>query len=323
MADEPHPQAQAVLDAVESSPMPPTYALSVESARGVLEEFFANEDPRHLGDVTEFEIEGPAEPIPVRVYEPATPGSHPALVFLHGGGWVIGSLDTHDNICRWLCEEADCAVVSVDYRLAPEHPFPAAVEDSYAATAWVADYGEKLDVDTDRIAVGGDSAGGNLTAAVTLLADDERGVDDHRRTAETVPEIDYQVLLYPAVASPTLHTFDSQTENAEGYFLEWESVRWFYERYLPEPTHRRNEYAAPLLAESLSGLPPASVVTAGFDPLCDEGLAYADRLDDAGVPVERHHYEGMIHGFASLPEMMDDAGDALDAVAADLRAAFE
>ena len=325
MADEaePHPQAKAVLDAVESSPMPPTYALSVESARAVLEEFFGNEDPRPLGDVSEFAIEGPGGAIPLRVYQPPTPDPHPAVVFFHGGGWVIGSLDTHDNICRWLCDEADCTVVSVDYRLAPEHPFPAAVEDCYAATAWVDAYGEKLGIDTDRIAVAGDSAGGNLSAAVTLLARDERGVAAHRRTAPTVPDVAYQALLYPAVASPVLQEFDSQTENAEGYFLEWESVRWFYERYLPEPTHRRNEYAAPLLADDLSGLPPASVVTAGFDPLRDEGLAYADRLAAAGADVEHHHYEGMIHGFSSLPEMMDAAGDSLDAVAADLRAAFD
>ena len=173
-------------------------------------------------------------------------------------------------------------------------------------------------MDTGALAVGGDSAGGNLTAAVTLMARDERNA----KRSDSAPDIAHQVLVYPAVASPTLHDFASYEENAEGYFLEWESTVWFYDHYLQRPTDRRNEYAAPLLARDLSDLPPATVVTAGFDPLRDEGMVYADRLENAGVAVSRHHYEGMIHGFVNLIDMMDDADDALDAIAADLDGAF-
>lgn len=314
MADEaePHPQAKAVLDAVESSPMPPTYALSVESARAVLEEFFGNEDPRPLGDVSEFAIEGPEGAIPLRVYQPPTPDPHPAVVFFHGGGWVIGSLDTHDNICRWLCDEADCTVVSVDYRLAPEHPFPAAVEDCYAATAWVDAYGEKLGIDTDRIAVAGDSAGGNFAAAVSLLARDRGG-----------PELAHQALLYPAVASLDLHDFDSYDENGEGYLLEREGSAWYYDHYLDSSIHARNPYATPLLADSHADLPPATVCTVGFGLHRDEGIAYAGRLESAGVDVAHHHYPEMVHSFVSLTDLLSRSEDALDALGERLAAALQ
>jgi acetyl esterase len=233
-------------------------------------------------------------------------------VTFHGGGWVIGSLDTHDPVCRAVANEANCLVLSVDYRLAPEHPFPAAAEDAYAATEWAAEFAGDLGGDPDRIAVGGDSSGGNLTAAVTLMARDRDG-----------PDLCHQSLIYPAVNSPVLEEFDSYEENAEGYFLERESTEWFYERYVQREIDRRNEYAAPLLARDLSGLPSATVITAGFDPLRDEGFAYTDRLEEAGVDAEHEHYEGMIHGFVNLVDMVDQSRDALGVVADGLTRAFE
>jgi acetyl esterase len=320
MADDsdrqPHPQARALLDTLEQSPMPPTYSLSTTSARALAEEFFAPEDPEPVPDVQEFSVPGPAGELPLTVYYPEGEGPHPTLLFFHGGGWTLCSRATHDNVCRALCNRADCVVVSVGYRLAPEDPFPAGLEDCYAALEWVADYGERFGADPDRIAVGGDSAGGNIAAACTLLARDERDL------GEAAPSIVHQALIYPAVASPGIHDFDSYEENGVGYLLEGESVAAYYENYLPDRTQRRNEYAAPLLARDLSDLPPATVVTAGFDPLRDEGRAYADRLRGAGVDVAEHRYEGMIHAFVNFASTMDAANDAFDAVAADLDRSF-
>ena len=305
------PQAAALLETVEAMGEPPTQALSVESARGRLGELFADASREDVDRVEEFSIEGPAGAIPVRLYAPAGEG-HPLLVYLHGGGWTVGDLETHDPVCRALSNAADCAVLSVDYRLAPEQPFPAAIEDAYAAVRWAGEYGDRINCDPDRLAVGGDSAGGNLSAAVTLLASDRGG-----------PELRHQVLLYPAVAAPGIHAFESHEENAEGYLLERASIRWYVENYLPHPTDRRNEYAAPLLARDLSGLPPATVLTAGFDPLRDEGEAYARRLDEAGVPVEHYGYDGMVHGFVSFLDQLDAARDAIETVGSDLQSAFE
>lgn len=342
MAADPHPQAQALLDTINQSPLPPTYALSTASARAVAEEFFAPDDPEPVPDVGEFAIPGPESDVPLTVYHPDGEGPHPVLVYFHGGGWTLCSRNTHDNVCRAICNRADCVVVNVEYRLAPEHPFPAGLEDCYAAVEWVAEYGERFGADPDRIAVGGDSAGGNLAAAVSLMAGDERVVQNHSRPAGDASEpqareradgndinttesaatdaldIAHQVLVYPAVASPTLQRFASYETNGEGYLLERESIYNYYRNYLPERSQRRNEYAAPLLARDLSELPSATILTAGFDPLCDEGQAYADRLEEAGVDVSRHHYEGMIHGFVNFAGTMDDAGRAFDAIAADL-----
>lgn len=315
MPDEPHPEAQALLEVADQVPAPPTYALSIESARDRLDEFIADQPVEDVANVENYSIPGPEGPetaIPVRVYEPDVEPPYPVLVYLHGGGWTVGGLDTHDNVCAALTNRADCLTVSVDYRLAPEHPFPAAVEDSYAAVEWVEAHGERINADTDRIAVAGDSAGGNLTAAVTLMARDHDG-----------PEFVHQGLIYPAVASPVVHDFESYEENAEGYFLEAESSMWYYDKYIQSPVHARNEYAAPLLADDLSGLPSATVITAGFDPLRDEGIEYAERLESDGVDVEHLHYEGMIHAFVSLPEMISRGQEAIDALGEELAAAFE
>ncbi|WP_331233028.1 alpha/beta hydrolase [Natronorarus salvus] len=304
------PQAAALLETVEAMGQPPTQALSVENARERLRTLFADASREDVDRVEDLSIGGPDGELPVRLYAPVGE-DHPLVVYLHGGGWTVGDLETYDPLCRALSNAAGCAVLSVDYRLAPEHPFPAAVEDAYAAVEWASEFGDRINCDPGRVAVAGDSAGGNLSAAVTLLARDRGG-----------PELEHQVLIYPAVAAPEIHEFESHEENAQGYLLERESIRWYVEKYLPRAIDRRNEYAAPLLARDLSGLPPATVITAGFDPLRDEGEVYADRLGEAGVPVEHDSYDGMIHGFVSFLDQFDAASDALETVGADLRGAF-
>lgn len=312
MADEPHPHAQNLLDIIDSQPIPPVHALSVGDAREQFENVSTLRDAPDVADTRDFEIGGPDGPLPVRVYYPDGDGPHPTLVYFHGGGFVLGNIETHDALCRELTNAGECAVFSVDYRLAPENSFPDPVHDAYAAVEWVADNGDAIDLDPDRIAVGGDSAGGNLTAATTLMAQDRDG-----------PDLQRQLLLYPAVASPAVHDFDSYEENAEGYFLETPGMEWFLDCYVEDDLHLRNEYFSPLLANDLSATPPASVVTAGFDPLRDEGQAYADRLEENGVPVERYHHADMIHGFVSMSDMIDAGAEAVAELGADLQAAFD
>ena len=300
------PQVKALLETVETMGFPPTYALSPESARERLKELFATKG-EPVDRVEDFSISGPAESIPVRLYAPAGEG-HPLLVFYHGGGWVVGDIETYDALCRALSNAADCAVLSIEYRLAPKHPFPAAVEDAYAALKWATNYAAQINCDPSTIAVGGDSAGGNLAAAVTLMSRDRDG-----------PEIAHQLLAYPSVASPAVHEFPSYEENKEGYLLEGADIEWFLDHYLPKSVDYRHAYAAPLLAREYSGLPPATVLTAGFDPLRDEGREYAARLEASGVAVEHHEYEGMVHGFVSLLDQLDTAGEAVETIGEDLR----
>jgi acetyl esterase len=266
--------------------------------------------PVALARVEEMKIPGPAGEIPIRVYWPEEDGPLPALVFYHGGGWVIGNLDTSDSLCRMLSKKASVVVVSVDYRLAPEHPFPAAVDDSYAALVWVSRNAGSLGVDPSRVAVGGGSAGGNLTAAVALMARDRGG-----------PALAYQVMIYPATNLLYLDT-DSHRDFAEGYGLTREHVEFFRDRYLPEVADRSSPYASPLLAESLEGLPPAIVITAGFDVLRDEGGLYAERLEAAGVPAIHANFPSMIHGFVSMDRVFGEAEEAIDEAVAALSEAF-
>ncbi|WP_336134491.1 alpha/beta hydrolase [Natronomonas amylolytica] len=294
-------QARALLEELEAGVAPPSSTLSVATGRQLLDDLFAVADPEPVGEVTEIEIQGPNGPIPLRIYSPEGEGPFPVLVFLHGGGWVRGSRDAYDGPCRLLTAEADCVVVSVDYRRAPEHPFPAGLEDCYAATAWAADHAADLQGDPDRVAVGGDSAGGNLSAAVSLVARDRGG-----------PDLAHQLLVYPAVNPPSVRRFDSYDDYGTDYFLEFDSIEWYLDQYLSGAADVGNAYAFPLRARDLSGLPPATVITAGFDPLVDEGTAYAERLDEAGVSVEHRNYEGQIHGFLSLYEHIDDGRDAID-----------
>jgi len=260
--------------------------------------------------VKDLEVPGPGGPIPLRVYRPSQQADLPVLVYLHGGGWTICSIETHDPTCRELANGAGCVVVSVEYRLAPEHRFPAAPEDCYAALGWVARHAASLGGDPARIAMGGDSAGGNLTAAVSLMARDRGG-----------PRLVHQLLVYPV----TDHAFDTDSyrENAEGWLLTRETMQSFWGHYLGREEDGRHPYASPLRAPDLAGLPPAHVITAEYDPLRDEGEAYARRLAAAGVPVVQRRYDGMIHGFFGFTELIDRAREAVADAARELRRAFD
>lgn len=229
-------------------------------------------------------IPGPGEDIPIRIYTPAGDGPWPMLLYFHGGGWVLGSLESVDSYCRIICRAVPCLVISVNYRHAPEHKFPAAAEDCYAATVWAAAHGAALNGDPTRLAVGGSSAGGNLAAVTCLMAKANGG-----------PAITFQLLSVPV----THYSYDSHSyqENREGYGLTRANMEWFWDHYLNQPEDGQHPYASPLLAGDLSGLPPAFVLTAEFDPLRDEGEAYSERLRQAGVPVTATRYAGMIHSF--------------------------
>ncbi len=268
-------------------------------------------DPVQLAAIEEITIPGPDGPIPARVYRPSLEGTRPTIVYFHGGGWVIGDLDSHDNSCRTLAADSDSVVVSVEYRLAPEHRFPAAVDDCYAATLWAAAEIGSLGGDADQLVVGGDSAGGNLAAAITLKARDEAG-----------PSIAFQLLIYPVTGTPWDGT-GSYTENAEGYMLTAAAMVWFTDHYLGEDRAARDHpHFAPGRASDLAGLPPAHVITAEFDPLRDEGEAYAARLEAAGVPVTVTRYDGMIHGFYGMAAVLAQGRAAQLEAAARLRAAL-
>lgn len=306
---EPDPELVEALETREHEL--PSHTLSPEAARA--QRRGRHVPPAKADDVARVRdrgIEGPGGHVPVRIYEPEGAGPHPAVVYFHGGGWVVGSVDSHDPLCRALTNAAAAVVVSVDYRLAPEHTFPAAAEDAYAATEWVLERAAELDVDPGRIAVAGDSAGGNLAAVVALMARDRDG-----------PGIAHQVPIYP-VTDHTL-AYDSYPENAE-WGPTSEAMGWFWDHYLARDVDAYNPYAAPLWARSLADLPPATVVTAGFDTLRDEGVAYAERLEEAGVDARLRHYEGMTHGFMNIlgdPDL-SRARDAVGDVAADLADAF-
>ncbi|MEQ8328446.1 alpha/beta hydrolase [Parvibaculum sp.] len=308
------PQAKALLDQLAADPDAPRLIdLPPEGGREMYRAMAGMLDLQGvpIGKTEDRTIPGPAGDIPVRIYTPvAGGGTGPALVYYHGGGWVIGDLDTHDALCRTLANEAGCKVIAVDYRLAPEHPFPAAIDDAYAAVKWVEANSSEIGIDPNGIAVAGDSAGGNLAAAVCLRAKAEKG-----------PEIAFQLLIYPVTDAP--RGTQSYKDFAEGYFLEAEGMDWFWNHYvLAAGADPKNPYAAPLHADSFSGLPPAYVVTAGFDVLRDEGKAYAEALKKAGVDVEYVNYEGMIHGFFNLQGALDVSRDAVKAAAKALKEAL-
>lgn len=306
------PQVQDVLDAMVALGAPPLNTLPVADARAAFIALGAARrgEPEPVSKVEDRLIPGPERAIPVRIYTPEGYGPFPVLAFFHGGGWVIGNIDTHDATCRSLTNAAGCITVSVDYRLAPEHKFPAATEDCYAVTAWVAKNAGAINGDAARIAVGGDSAGGNLAAVVALMARDRGG-----------PELVYQLLIYPVTDYYKPGT-PSYQENAEGYFLTREGMIWFWDLYLSGEDEALHPYVSPLQAESLNGLPPAMVITAEFDPLRDEGEIYANRLKDAGVPVTYARYEGMIHGFFGMAAVIDQGKIAIAQAGAALRSAF-
>jgi acetyl esterase len=300
-----HPQAKAVCDLTNATRVPVAPEDRVQVTRDGWGLYLAmtGGDPQPVHAVEDRDADG----VPVRVYRPSAEANLPIFVVLHGGGWVIGNVEQYDGIARWFANASGAVVVSVDYRLAPEAKFPAPLDDCHAATAWVAGHAGELGVDPARLAVVGDSAGGNLAAAVALMARD-RG-----------PAIAFQALIYPVLDHLT--EWPSYVENAEGYMLERTSIAWFTGNYLASDDDAADWRASPIRATDLSGLPPALVITAHFDPLRDEGEAYGRRLGEAGVPVVVHRYEGMIHGFVGLPGITQ-AAVAVDEVAAALRDAL-
>lgn len=309
-----HPHARALLDLIAERGVPPTHTLTPAEARAVYRDRrgFTQPAPPPVASVTELAAEGPHGTIPLRLYRPLDTAAGqvlPALVYYHGGGWVIGDLDTHDTLCRELANHSGCAVVSVDYRLAPEHRFPAAVDDSIAAARWVHRQAAALHIDPARIAVGGDSAGGNLAAVVALAA----------RDAADLP-LAYQLLIYPATDQH--RSAPSHTTNGEGYLLTRDTMAYFTGHYIPEPARYADWRASPLLHPDLSRLPPALVLTAGYDPLRDEGLAYAQKLSEAGNTATHLSFERQIHGFILMGKVLDEANTAVRLCAAALRDAL-
>lgn len=303
---------RAFLDQMSASAAPKLAELGPQAARAAAKTLFFRGKDAPIGRIDNRLIAGPACDIALRIYTPlgADAGAPlPGLVFFHGGGFVIGDLDTHDDLCRALSNQSGCRVVSVDYRLAPESCFPAAVEDCFAATRFVAAHGDQFGIRADQLAVGGDSAGGNLAAVVSQLARSDG------------PQIGFQLLIYPVTQLGGLDT-PSMRESGKGYFLERQSMEWFTRLYCPDASLRNDPRLSPLLAKDFSALPPAYVVTAGFDPLRDEGRDYADKLDAAGVPVTYVNYPGMIHGFFSMRNLVPKAREAVAAAAAALRAAL-
>ena len=301
-----HPQVAELLLRAARSPLPPYHTVSAPVARRIYRDTRAILAPK-APELPEIRLLA-TEKFTLRVYRPVKNEKLPALVYFHGGGWTIGDIDTHDVLCRELAIGARCVVVSVDYRLAPEYPFPAAVEDCFAATRYVADNAAKLNIGS--IAVGGDSAGGNLAATVSLLAREAGG-----------PAIAFQLLIYPAtdqrLATP------SHERNAQGYLLTRDAIDYFRCGYLPDEKDWTDWRASPLLAKSHGNLPPALVITAGYDPLLDEGRAYAERLKAAGVRVEYREYPDMVHGFILFGGVLDTAKAAVADCCAALRGAFE
>lgn len=305
------PVLKAFLDQMAAVPGPKMWETSPPEGRlafaGLLELVGPKDVP--IGKSENVSASGPGGPIPLRIYTPVAAGGEalPALVYFHGGGFVIGDLDTHDGLCRLLANESGCRIVAVHYRLAPEHKFPAALEDAFAAVSWVSSNASKLAIDANRIAVGGDSAGGALAAAAAQMA-----------KAQGAPKIVFQLLLFPVtqIGSET----SSLLEYSVGYFLERKTLDWFFANYLPEGADAKGDpRISPLRAAAFDGLPPAYIVLGGFDPLHDEGASYAQKLRDAGVPVTVADYRDMVHCFVYLQTVLPQAHDAVVAAAAALR----
>ncbi len=306
------PQAQALIQLIAERGVPPTHTLSPPDARAFYRErrSFSQPDPRPMAEVRDLNAPGPQGQIPLRLFRPAGVASPaPTLVYFHGGGWVIGDLDTHDVLCRQLADEAGCVVVSVDYRLGPEHRFPAAPDDCLAATRWLMDQAGALGLDADRFAVGGDSAGGNLAAVVSLAW----------RDAGAAPPLKFQLLIYPATDMRAIAP--SHTSNGQGYVLTSDTIAYFRGHYI-DAAQYADWRASPLLASSLAGLPPALVLTAGFDPLRDEGRQYADALSAAGNTAQYVCFERQIHGFITMGRVIDEANLAVSLCAQALRRAL-
>ena len=296
------PEAAPIIDLMEQFfpriTGPETDAAEVRAQADAMQRIPPTED---IGSVVDRAIPGGAHEIPVRIYEPvgSAGGPRPGVVYYHGGGWTICGLDTHENGCRRLANETGCVVVSVDYRLAPEHKYPAAADDAYAALRWVADHADELGIDPSRLAVAGDSAGGNLAAVVALRARDEG------------PPVAFQLLVYPVIdSSATRNDYASKTDNATGYFLSTLQMEWYRQQYLPDDDAGEHSGVSPNLAGSHAGLAPACIVSAEMDPLRDEAEHYAGQLEAAGVPVTLYRAEGMFHGFFNMDAVLQGAKDA-------------
>ena len=309
-----HPDARALLDLIEERKLPAMHTLTPADARAFYRDrrFFTQPPPPDVGAAIDTRCEGPHGAIPLRIYRPlgagATPANKatlPALVYYHGGGWTIGDLDTHDVLCRELCNGSGAVVVAVDYRMGPEHRFPAAVDDCTAATAWVHAQADELGVDRSRLAVGGDSAGGNLAAVIAIAA----------RDSGAFP-IAYQLLIYPATDMRRGHP--SHTTNGSGYLLTTETIAYYHDHYITDAAHDLDWRASPLLHPDLSNLPPALVLTAGFDPLRDEALEYANRLAAAGNRATYVCFDRQIHGFITMGKVIDEANTAVTLCAGEL-----
>jgi acetyl esterase len=310
-----HPQAKFLLDLMVERQIPPTHTLSPADARAFYRERRAvtQPEPPPIAETRDLRADAPHGPIPLRLYHPLPAvrreAPPPVLVYYHGGGWVIGDLDTHDTLCRELANSAGCAVVAVDYRMGPEHVFPAAVDDCLAATRWVRDQASQLGVDATRLAVGGDSAGGNLATVVALAL----------RDAGDLP-LRLQLLIYPA--TDQRRGWPSHTTNGQGYLLTADTMNYFHDHYLPDQAMDLDWRASPLLHPDLSKLPPALVLTAGYDPLRDEALQYSHRLTLAGNSVTHINFERQIHGFITMGRVIDEANAAVQICAAELRRAL-
>ncbi len=306
------PQVKALFDFIGINSLPGVETLTPAEARARGKTFtdarkqMGIEPIKQTRDMT---IPGPAGPVPIRIHTPEISSPAPALIYFHGGGWVLGDIESHDGVCRSLANATPCVVISVDYRLAPEAKFPAAVDDAYAATEWVASHAAELGIDPARIAIGGDSAGGNLAAVFCQLARDNKG-----------PRLVHQLLIYPAtdmrMSAPSIE------ENAAGPLLTKASMHWFIGHYLASDADKLDPRASPLLASSLRDLPPAFVITAECDPIRDEGEFYARKLSEAGVAAEFKRYPGMPHGFFSFGAVLGGAKEALGDATAHLRNAF-
>ena len=309
-----HPQTRALLDLIESRQIPPTHTLSVADARAYYRarRSVTQPAPADVAQVSELQASGPHGSIPLRLYRPSgsvETETLPVLVYYHGGGWVIGDLDTHDSLCRELANGAGCAVIAVDYRMGPEHRFPAAVDDCIAATRWVHANAAALHLDPARLAVGGDSAGGNLAAVVSIAA----------RESADLP-IAFQLLIYPATDQH--RNAPSHTENGQGYLLTTDTMNYFTGHYIADAAQYVDWRASPLLHENLANLPPALVITAGFDPLRDEGKAYAERLTAADNRASYVCFDRQIHGFITMGKLIDEANTAVALCATELRRAL-
>jgi acetyl esterase len=307
------PQARSVIERLAASGAPPLHALTPGEARRAYRASRAAlaGAPARVEEIREVSIPGPSGPLRARLYRPGGAGSAPpGLVYFHGGGFIYGDLDTHDVACRGIAQATPCVVVSVDYRLAPEHRFPAAVEDAFAATAWIAANGAALGIDPARLVVAGDSAGGNLAAVTALMARDAGG-----------PSLSMQVLIYPT--TDFAEEAESVARLAEGYLLTRESIRWVKRNYLRDERDAVDWRASPLRAGDLSRLPAAYIITAGFDPLRDEGGAYAERLAQAGTAVTHECFEGQVHGFLLMGADMAAAGHAIQRIGQMLRMHFD